>query len=57
MLKQIDIDKLKNDGPTSVFLTFGKKKKTATVKSDRDFIVVTVGKFILKKKYKLKEAN
>ena len=35
VLEQIDIDKLKNDGPTSIFLTFGKKRKTATVTSDR----------------------
>lgn len=57
MLKQIDIDKLKNDGPTSIFITCGKKNKTATLTSDREFIMVTVGKFMFKKKYRFKRSE
>ena len=57
VLKQIDIDKLKNDGPTSIFITIGKKNKAVMVTSDREFIMVTVGKFIFKKKYRFKKSE
>jgi len=57
MLEQMDIDKLNNDGPTSVFFASGKKKKTAIVTNDREFIVVTVGNFIFKKKYRFRRSE
>ena len=57
ILKQVNIDKLKNDGPTTIFLNCGKKNRSFMITSDKEFIVVTIGKFIFKKRYRFKKSE
>jgi hypothetical protein len=57
ILRQVNIDKLKNDGPTTIFLNCGKKNRSFMITSDKEFIVVTIGKFIFKKRYRFKKSE
>ncbi|MDF2523411.1 MAG: hypothetical protein K0R31_1052 [Clostridiales bacterium] len=55
MLRQIDVLEVGNDGPTSVFLSGKGRKKpiTFSLSSDKQFITVTMGKYIFKRRYKI----
>jgi hypothetical protein len=53
ILKTVDIERLENDGPTSVFFSTkgAKEKKTLSLSAQNEVIVVTTGKFLFKRRY------
>lgn len=53
MLKQMNPIQIENNGPTVVFAKCGKKKKTLSMSSDKHFIIVTIGKYLFKRKYRI----
>jgi hypothetical protein len=55
ILKQINPGQIKNNGPTSIcFSTKGSKKpKVFSVSDDKDYLIVTAGKYLFKRKYRI----
>lgn len=55
MLKAINIEKIENDGPSSIFLTpkGGKGMKNFSLSIQNEFIIVTTGKFLFKRTFKI----
>ena len=55
ILKQVDLLNIGNDGPTAIVIV-GKDNKQVNISSwsvDNDFIIVTIGKFLFKRKYRI----
>jgi hypothetical protein len=55
MLNTVDVEKLETDGPTSIFFSFDgdKGSKTFAISVQKEFVVVTTGKFLFKRKYRI----
>jgi hypothetical protein len=55
ILKQMNLGQIENDGPTSVyFSTMGSKKpKAFSVSEEEDHVIVTTGKYLFKRKYRI----
>ena len=53
LLKQMNPMHMENDGPTVIFAKCGKKTKTFCLSSDKNFIIVTTGRYLFKRKYKI----
>ena len=55
MLKLIDPLQIENDGPTAIFLSAkcGKKTRAFSLSGDKDLIIVTTGKYLFKRKYRI----
>ncbi|MBZ9626398.1 hypothetical protein G9F71_026710 [Clostridium sp. FP2] len=55
ILKQINHLIIENNGPTSIFIA-GKNSKKVNISAlsvDKDFIIVTTGKYLFKRKYRI----
>ena len=55
VLKQLNHLIIENDGPTSIFFS-GKDNKKVNISAlsvDKDFIIVTTGKYLFKRKYRI----
>jgi hypothetical protein len=55
MLKTLNIEQLRSDGLTSVFFSLDgvEDKKTFALSVQNEFITVTTGKFLFKRKYRI----
>jgi hypothetical protein len=55
MLNTVNIERIESDGPTSIFFSFkgNKRSKTFGISVQKDFVVVTTGKFLFKRKYRI----
>jgi hypothetical protein len=55
MLRQMSPLQIEKDGPTAVFIAAecGKKGRSLTISEGRDFITVTTGKYLFKRKYRI----
>ncbi|WP_435789721.1 hypothetical protein [Clostridium sp.] len=55
ILKRLDPLIIENNGPTSIFID-GKDNKKVNISAlsvDKDFIIVTTGKYLFKRKYRI----
>ena len=55
ILKTINIEQLENDGPTSIFFSPEgvRGAKTFALKVQSEFIIVSTGKFLFKRNYRI----
>lgn len=56
ILRQINLSAIENNGPTSIFIAGGNEKKIniTGLSVGKDIITVTTGKYLFKRKYRIK---
>lgn len=59
VLKGIKPSLIDRNGPTSIFITDDKYKRIniTNFSIDKDFIIVTTGKYLFKRKYRIKKSE